>query len=192
MSIGAPCSSSAGTISAALPSTPIDSGRRASRASTASSSACATDVALHTPYSISADARGYVRRYGPAADVGAYEFNSAFAGDANRDDKVDFNDLVALAQNYNTTGGKTWAQGDFTFDGNVDFNDLVILAQNYNRSLTSTSPTAAAAAPITLATLRKDPAFASLLARDTKPVTATIFSVKPVPKPPAKPAPKHR
>ena len=36
MSIGAPCSSSAGTISAALPSTPSDSGLPASLASTAS------------------------------------------------------------------------------------------------------------------------------------------------------------
>ena len=57
-----------------------------------------------------------------------------FAGDANRDRTVDFNDLVKLAQNYNTAGGMTWADGDFTGDGNVDFNDLVMLAQNYNTS----------------------------------------------------------
>jgi hypothetical protein len=55
-----------------------------------------------------------------------------YPGDATFDDTVDFNDLVKLAQNYNTTGGKTWEQGDFTADGNVDFNDLVKLAQNYN------------------------------------------------------------
>jgi hypothetical protein len=54
------------------------------------------------------------------------------AGDATFDDRVDFNDLVKLAQNYNTSGGLTWREGDFTFDGAVDFNDLVKLAQNYN------------------------------------------------------------
>ena len=53
-------------------------------------------------------------------------------GDANLDGTVDFNDLVKLAQNYNTTG-KTWFNGDFTYDGSVDFNDLVVLAQHYNQ-----------------------------------------------------------
>jgi hypothetical protein len=52
-------------------------------------------------------------------------------GDANLDGVVDFNDLVKLAQSYNTSG-KTWFSGDFTYDGRVDFNDLVVLAQNYN------------------------------------------------------------
>jgi hypothetical protein len=66
-----------------------------------------------------------------------------FAGDANNDGAVDFNDLVMLAQNYNTTGGRTFDQGDFNYDGNVDFNDLVILAQRYNTQL----PPAAAATP---------------------------------------------
>jgi hypothetical protein len=58
----------------------------------------------------------------------------ALAGDANHDRAVDFNDLVALAQNYNTSG-KTFAQGDSNYDGNVDFNDLVLLAQRYNTTL---------------------------------------------------------
>jgi hypothetical protein len=67
---------------------------------------------------------------------GPTTFNFSYmAGDANRDRSVDFNDLVSLAQNYNTSGGKGWAEGDFTGDGNVDFNDLVKLAQNYNTSL---------------------------------------------------------
>jgi T5SS/PEP-CTERM-associated repeat protein/autotransporter-associated beta strand protein len=56
------------------------------------------------------------------------------AGDANLDSKVDFEDLVRLAQNYNTSG-KFWSQGDFNYDGNVAFEDLVKLAQNYNTSL---------------------------------------------------------
>jgi hypothetical protein len=54
-------------------------------------------------------------------------------GDANLDGVVDFNDLVAIAQHYNTAdGNQSWANGDFTHDGNIDFNDLVELAQNYN------------------------------------------------------------
>jgi hypothetical protein len=53
-------------------------------------------------------------------------------GDANLDGVIDFNDLTALAQHYNTVGGMTWADGDFTGDGTVDFNDLVYLSQAYN------------------------------------------------------------
>jgi hypothetical protein len=57
-------------------------------------------------------------------------------GDATLDGAVDFNDLVKLAQNYNTASGvEAWGSGDFTYDGNVDFNDLVKLAQNYNQAL---------------------------------------------------------
>jgi autotransporter-associated beta strand protein len=63
------------------------------------------------------------------------------AGDATLDGAVDFNDLVKLAQNYNTTVSSTtqswWNNGDFTYDGIVDFNDLVKLAQNYNTALPS-------------------------------------------------------
>jgi hypothetical protein len=57
------------------------------------------------------------------------------AGDATGNGRVDFGDLVLLAQNYNTTGGRTYADGDFNFDHNVDFEDLVLLAQRYNTSL---------------------------------------------------------
>jgi hypothetical protein len=63
-------------------------------------------------------------------DVG---WDIAGPGDATADGAVNFEDLVALAQNYNaTTGLMRWSQGDFTEDGNVDFADLVLLAQNYN------------------------------------------------------------
>src|SRR6185436_13563520 len=55
-------------------------------------------------------------------------------GDANLNGTVDFADLVALAQNYNSSGEVPWNRGDFTYDGNVDFADLVALAQNYNKS----------------------------------------------------------
>jgi hypothetical protein len=59
------------------------------------------------------------------------------SGDATLDGAVDFNDLVNLAQNYNTATveGSGWYRGDFNYDGTVDFNDLVKLAQNYNAAL---------------------------------------------------------
>lgn len=50
-------------------------------------------------------------------------------GDTNFDKKVDFNDLVTLAQHYNKPG--TWSDGSFDGDGTVAFADLVLLAQNY-------------------------------------------------------------
>jgi hypothetical protein len=65
-------------------------------------------------------------------------------GDANRDRTVGFNDLVALAQNYNSESG-SWSHGDFNYDAKVDFVDLVILAQNYNKSLAPPAPQAGAA-----------------------------------------------
>jgi hypothetical protein len=70
-------------------------------------------------------------------------------GDATLDGLVDFNDLVKLAQSYNTTvsatTGSWWYNGDFTYDGVVDFNDLVKLAQNYNTALPA-APVAGASA----------------------------------------------
>ena len=56
-------------------------------------------------------------------------------GDANADGKVDFTDLLILAQNYGKTGGAAWANGDFNNDQKVDFSDLLILAQNYGQTL---------------------------------------------------------
>jgi rhamnogalacturonan endolyase len=80
------------------------------------------------------------------------------AGDANRDRTVDFNDLVRLAQNYNTTGGKTFGDGDFNYDGAVDFNDLVLLAQRYNAGLSASAlPALAASFGTTAAKVRTPP-----------------------------------
>jgi uncharacterized delta-60 repeat protein len=101
------------------------------------------------------------------------------AGDANHDRHVDFNDLVALAQHYNTVGGMTFAQGDFNLDGNVDFNDLVILAQRYNTSLPA--PGAGAAQVIASAS------FASDWAAATAP---SVSQVAPVPTPKVMEKPK--
>jgi autotransporter-associated beta strand protein len=78
---------------------------------------------------------------GENVDGSAILVRTTLSGDATLDGAVDFNDLVKLAQNYNTTVSTTteswWNRGDFTYDGMVDFNDLVKLAQNYNTSLPS-------------------------------------------------------
>jgi hypothetical protein len=52
-------------------------------------------------------------------------------GDANLDKKVDFDDLLSLAQNYGNTTTGTWALGDFDGNNTVAFEDLLALAQNY-------------------------------------------------------------
>jgi hypothetical protein len=111
-------------------------------------------------------------------------------GDANRDRTVDFNDLVPLAQNYNTSGGKTYAQGDFNGDDSVDFNDLVKLAQNYNTSLPGTP------APSATTSFSSDLAAAFAMAAsksttsDSTPTQTTGSSPKPTPKPTTGPTPK--
>jgi hypothetical protein len=80
----------------------------------------------------------------PELDVGmlwvgsTLTIRSTLPGDANLDGRVDFTDLVALAQNYNKNDSR-WGRGDFTHDGSVDFNDLVRLAQHYNTALPSGS-----------------------------------------------------
>ena len=59
-------------------------------------------------------------------------------GDANRDGRVDINDLTIVLANYNQTG-MTWAQGEFTGSGTVDINDLTIVLSNYNTSVGSSA-----------------------------------------------------
>lgn len=55
------------------------------------------------------------------------------AADAIEDGKVDFNDLLALAQNVGSITAD-WVHADFNFDGVIDFNDLLLLAQNINKT----------------------------------------------------------
>ena len=52
------------------------------------------------------------------------------------DVKVDFPDLVTVAQHYDDiSGNATWRTGDFNYDGKVTFADLVVVAQNYDKVL---------------------------------------------------------
>ena len=58
------------------------------------------------------------------------------AADINRDQVVNFGDLLILAQNYGAIG-RTFGQGnvDYSTDGSVNFGDLLLLAQRYGSTL---------------------------------------------------------
>lgn len=56
------------------------------------------------------------------------------AGDADLNGRVEFDDLLRVAMNYDFPD-RYWAQGDFNYDGNTNFPDLLLLAQNYGSSL---------------------------------------------------------
>jgi autotransporter-associated beta strand protein len=62
--------------------------------------------------------------------------------DATLDGLVNFDDLLALAKNYNSTTAY-WNRGDFDYNGLVNFDDLLILAKHYNAVL----PASAASIP---------------------------------------------
>ncbi len=56
-------------------------------------------------------------------------------GDANLDARVNFDDLLILAQNYSpSTTGRLWTQGDFDLNGLTNFDDLLTLAQTYGQT----------------------------------------------------------
>jgi autotransporter-associated beta strand protein len=88
--------------------------------------------------------------FGVPVDATAVLLRYTRSGDANLDGFVDFNDLVVLAQNYETgTGGAPlgWDKADFNYDGYTDFIDLVSLAQNYERPADPDGALPAAASP---------------------------------------------
>ncbi|MDB5322132.1 MAG: conserved repeat domain [Phycisphaerales bacterium] len=121
------------------------------------------------------------------------------AADANHDRSVDFLDLAALAQNYNTTS-KTFPQGDFNYDGNVDFLDLALLAQRYNTTLAL--PGAPAPLPSASVSFSADWAAAVAKSAPLPPPPPAVAKPKVKPKPifntqrpiklPPKPVPKHK
>jgi hypothetical protein len=84
-------------------------------------------------------AAGAVSRLGISNAASGQQSFFVLAGDANRDRKVNFDDLLVLASNYNKSG-KTFSQGDFSYDGTVNFDDLLILAAGYNSSLQAAAP----------------------------------------------------
>lgn len=58
----------------------------------------------------------------------------AVAGDANLDGQVNSADLLAVIQNFDTTG-TDWAHGNFAYGGCTDSADLMLVIQNYNQTL---------------------------------------------------------
>ncbi len=68
------------------------------------------------------------------------------AGDANRDQQVNFDDLLILAANYNSSP-RTFSQGDFDYSGTVNFDDLLLLAAKYNTGVPAAPATLLAAPP---------------------------------------------
>jgi hypothetical protein len=93
-----------------------------------------------------------------------YEFY-VLSGDANGDRRVDFGDLVVLAQNYGGSG-RGWAAGDFTGDGMVSFADLVVMAQRYGVTLPAGGGVTGAAGAM--------PALASVMAGLTAPAATPV------------------
>jgi len=81
---------------------------------------------------------------GTADDGSTVTVKYTRAGDTNLDGKVNFSDLLALAQHYNAPAA-SWAIGDFNYDGQVGFGDLLILAQQYGQSTSADEMTRAAA-----------------------------------------------
>ena len=73
-------------------------------------------------------------------------------GDANRDGRVDFADLLVLGQHYGESGA-TWATGDFNADGAVGFDDLLLLARYYGQSAAAAEPAAVPEATALLPTV---------------------------------------
>jgi hypothetical protein len=74
-------------------------------------------------------------------------------GDANRDGKVDINDLTRVLTSYNDSSGATWDIGDFNGDNRVDINDLTIVLTHYNQSVGASAGTTAVPEPASLALL---------------------------------------
>ena len=75
---------------------------------------------------------------GKTIDATTVLFGFTYKADSNLDQRVEFQDLIVLAQNYNATGLDvltSWTKGDATGDGIVEFQDLVALAQVYNLSV---------------------------------------------------------
>jgi|GEM_PF-5704079 len=64
------------------------------------------------------------------ADVWVRELKQTEYGDINLDGVVNFNDLLVVAQNYNTTTC-VWAMGNIDGQAGVSFGDLLLMAQNY-------------------------------------------------------------
>ena len=119
------------------------------------------------------------RRHISGTDLKMLEVAYRYAmipGDADRDGKVDFTDLVTVARDYGQSNA-TWDTGDFNNDGSVGFDDLVTLARHYGQTLDTApfgTPTAAQLAQLTPA-LRAD--IEAAFAQVPEPATAGLLGM---------------
>jgi hypothetical protein len=79
------------------------------------------------------DQRGfpYLRVYGPAPDMGAFELQPLLPGDANEDGMVDLLDFDSLKASFGMAVDATLADGDLDGDGDVDAADSNLLKSNF-------------------------------------------------------------
>lgn len=70
----------------------------------------------------------------PMASAFSFDFY-VLSGDFNRDQAVNFDDLLRIAQNYGAIDTATFSMGDIDYDFDVDFDDLLMFAQKYGNSI---------------------------------------------------------
>lgn len=96
------------------------------------SSAAAADSRLAIGSAVSGVV-GITSFAGESVDTSTLLVATTLKGDTNLNFVVNFDDLLALAQNYGASS-KVWSQGDSDYNGSVNFDDLLALAQNYGAS----------------------------------------------------------
>jgi hypothetical protein len=128
--------------------------------------------AIHGPSGLPLDGN----QNGVAGDDFVFDFFQ-LSGDVDRDGKVEFSDLVTVAQKYGQPAS-SYAQGDLNGDGTVSFADLVAVAQNYNKQLPAPLPAATTEEP--LASL-----VPALPPSPAKPVSSSVPPITTGTKPPA-------
>lgn len=94
-----------------------------------------SDGALRVGIARASDLPGLTLFMNRGVPESAVLVRATLAGDTNLDAKVDFDDLLSLAQHYGALQGASWVEGDANGDGRVDFDDLLSLAQQYGSAL---------------------------------------------------------
>lgn len=100
-----------------------------------------TDRGTYSVSTVANQIKDAAGNFAGIATVGTFSANIPIPGDADRNGRVEFDDLLTIAQNYGLTG-KSFAQGNFNDDeaGNVGFDDLLLVAQHYGQSNAVSAP----------------------------------------------------
>lgn len=99
-----------------------------------------TDRGTYTVSTVASQVKDVAGNFTAVANIGTFVANIPIPGDADRNGRVEFDDLLLVAQNYGQTT-KTFAQGNFSDDeaGDVGFDDLLLLAQHYGQTNIATA-----------------------------------------------------